>query len=192
MNDHRPPAFVRVLLGWPGMVAAAAWGFAEATLFFVVPDVFLTLTAMFSIRRSLAHLGAVTAGAVGGGALMFLWAASGPGARTAVERVPFVRPAMFERIDRGYEASGAAALVEGPMSGIPYKAYAVEAPRYTTLGRFLLWSVPARLERFVITWVIFAALGLLIRTRRRNFAHLAIGLHLAYWCCVYTAYWITI
>ena len=52
---------------WAGLV----WGFAEATLFFVIPDVILTLVALFSIKQSLKVLVTILSGAVLGGALMF-------------------------------------------------------------------------------------------------------------------------
>src|SRR5579859_7156501 len=37
--------------------AGCLWGFAEATLFFVVPDVLLTVVALYTPRRSVKLLG---------------------------------------------------------------------------------------------------------------------------------------
>jgi len=34
------------MLGRPGMVVAFLWGLAEATFFFIIPDVFLSFVAM--------------------------------------------------------------------------------------------------------------------------------------------------
>ncbi len=48
------------------------WGFAEATLFFIVPDVLLTLVALFSFRRSAQLMACILVGAVAGGSVMSL------------------------------------------------------------------------------------------------------------------------
>jgi hypothetical protein len=186
------PNLERVLLGRRGMALALLWGFAEGTLFFIVPDVLLTLTALFSIRRSVAQMFVVTAGALVAGGIMFTWSAQSPAAKDSVARVPFVGAAMLDRVDRSYADSGALALLKGPLSGIPYKAFAVEAPGRVAQSVFLLWSVPARLERFIITWAMFAALGLLLRRGKKNFALPALVIHGAYWCVVYGIYWTVI
>jgi membrane protein YqaA with SNARE-associated domain len=53
------------------MAAAALWGFAEATLFFIVPDVLLSIIAVRRGRRPAWIAMAWTiAGAIAGGALM--------------------------------------------------------------------------------------------------------------------------
>ena len=56
------------------MLIAGIWGFAEATLFFIVPDVWLTLIA---VRRglvpALAACGWALAGALAGGLAMYAW-----------------------------------------------------------------------------------------------------------------------
>jgi hypothetical protein len=49
------------------LVAAAVWGLAEATLFFVVPDVLLTWLAAFRPRVACKAVVACLAGALAGG-----------------------------------------------------------------------------------------------------------------------------
>jgi membrane protein YqaA with SNARE-associated domain len=74
------------------------WGFAEATLFFIVPDVLLTLVALFSFRRSARVLVCILLGALTGGAIMFYLGAKDPAqARLVFLRVPFVSQAMFDK-----------------------------------------------------------------------------------------------
>jgi len=94
-NEPQMPEFISqsgVL--WAGF----AWGFAEATLFFIVPDVLLTLVALFSFRRSARLLACILLGALTGGAIMFYLGAKDPAqARQVVLRVPFVSQAMFEK-----------------------------------------------------------------------------------------------
>src|SRR5436190_634460 len=71
---HGAPRWMLPLLGLTGIFAAVAWGFAEATLFFIVPDVLITLIALFSFKKSALAMLLATLGAVVGGALMFQWA----------------------------------------------------------------------------------------------------------------------
>ena len=56
----------------------------------------------------------------------------------------------MSRVQEGIERSGFAAVFLGPLTGTPYKIYAVEVGRRgLSLPLFLLLSVPARRIRFV-------------------------------------------
>jgi len=168
-------------------VLALVWGFAEGTLFFILPDVPLSLAAMFRPRRALIHLTAIVAGALLAGAAMFSWAARGPAARNAVAHVPLVTPAMFERAEHDFREFGVWAASKGPARGIPYKVYAVEAPEHVKLGAFLLITIPARVWRLIVVWVGFAGAGMLLRRLRRT--SVAPALHAVFWIVVYAVYW---
>jgi hypothetical protein len=179
------------LLGAPGVAVAFLWGLAEGTFFFVVPDVLLSLAAMLGTRRALRHVAAAVAGAVVAGTLMYGWAADSLSARAAVERVPFVRPGMFVRVDASYAEHGAWALLRGPLSGIPYKVFAVQAPPHVPLPSFLLATVPARLERLLLVWLSFAGAGAALR-RLQAGRRWMVGLHAAFWASFYAYYWTVI
>jgi hypothetical protein len=181
------PTWAARLTGWPGIALAFFWGFAEGTLFFILPDVPLSLAAMFRPRRALMHLAAIVAGALIAGAVMFSWSANGPAARQAVARVPLVTPAMFERAEDDYRQFGIWAASKGPTRGIPYKVYAVEAPEHSNLLPFLLVTIPARMWRLILVWVGFAGAGLLLRKLGR--ASLAPAIHAFFWIGVYVVYW---
>jgi len=181
--------FEEWLIGWPGVTLAFLWGVAEGCFFFLVPDILITLAAIFSPRRSLVHLAAVVSGSLLGGGSMYAWAASQPAnARAAVARVPFVAVSMFDTVAADLQRDGAWGLCRGPLSGIPYKVYAVEAPPYVPLGAFLVVSVPARLERLLITWILFAAVGMLAQQALITRRWLIAG-HAIYWAAVYAYYW---
>src|SRR5260221_4366767 len=78
------------------------WGFAEATLFFIVPDVLLTLVALFSFRRSAQLMACILVGAVAGGSAMFLVCVKNPPpAKAMVLPGPLVFPATFFQSPRG-------------------------------------------------------------------------------------------
>ncbi len=175
---------------WPGTALALLWGFAEGTLFFILPDVLLSFTALFRPRRAIAHMGAIVAGAVLAGAVMFTWSSAGPSARHAVARVPLVSSEMFERAERDFRERGLWGVSMGPVRGIPYKIYAVEAPTHVTLWQFLLVTVPARLWRLLAVWIGFAAAGTLVRKLGR--ASLAPALHALFWITTYLIYWATV
>jgi membrane protein YqaA with SNARE-associated domain len=184
--DADPP-WANWLTRSPGIALALLWGFAEGTLFFILPDVPLSLAAMLRPRRALIHLAAIVAGALLGGAVMFSWAAHGPAARHAVAHVPLVTPAMFERAESDYRQFGIWAASMGPVRGIPYKVYAVAAPEHSSLGSFLLVTIPARIWRLLVVWLGFAGAGLLLRKLGR--ASLAPAVHALFWIVVYVIYW---
>jgi hypothetical protein len=170
---------------------AFAWGAAEASFFFLVPDMWLTLVALMAPRRVWAHLAAAMAGALLVGALMFQWSASTPLARSFVAAVPRVSASMFDQADADLRAHGALGAVIGPARGIPYKVYAVQAPSHAiTLGAFVAASVPARLWRMLVMVMVFAAIGMALR----KFGKLrwAVPLHAIFWITSVTAYWLSI
>jgi membrane protein YqaA with SNARE-associated domain len=145
------------------LAVAALWGFAEATLFFVVPDVWLTAVAVRrGARAALAAALCAAAGALVGGALMYAWGADDPaGAAAALDAVPAVSPAMLDRVRADLERDGAAAaLLAGAFSGVPYKAYAALAPS-AGVGPWplLAATAPARLARFVPACLLAALLS---------------------------------
>jgi hypothetical protein len=169
---------------------ALGWGAAEGSLFFIVPDVLLTLTAAFDPRRSLRQLVLAIAGSVIAGLALFAWADARPDrAMDVVARVPFVRAEMFQRVEADFAGHGVWGLCRGPGSGIPYKVYAVAAPRYTGALPFALVSIPARAERLLITWMQFAATGWALRRWSRRSGRWLLGVHGVYWVLVYAWYW---
>jgi hypothetical protein len=169
----------------------AAWGFAEGTLFFVVPDVAFTWTSLEAPRRGLARMGAAIGGALAAGALLYAWAAARPAeARAAVAAVPFVGEKMISPAEARWETGGTATLFANPLNGVPYKVYAVLAPERLSLAAFLLLSVPLRAERMMLSWIVFAAAAVWLRRRagpaRRR---AAVAFHAGFWLLVYAVYW---
>lgn len=180
-----PPALWRPPL-WVGLV----WGFAEATLFFIIPDVVITWAALGSVRHGVKMLAAASIGALVGGLLMYGLATWQPeSARAAVDAVPFVRHAMFDTVASAYGEWGPAALLHAPGNGIPFKVYAVLAPPVVRPGTFAVLTVPARLERFAIGWLLSTAIGWALRRWIR--AH-PLAITVMFWSCWiagYALYW---
>jgi len=136
----------------PVLALAFAWGLAEATFFFIVPDVLLTLIASRSLKPSLKASVAALLGAMAGGAMMYAFGARDPdGARVFLDNVPAISPALVTRVTGQANESGLLAVLIGPLKGIPYKIYAVEwGARGGSFIGFLLISIPARSIRFLL------------------------------------------
>lgn len=180
------------LLSSPALWAAGLWGFAEATLFFVVPDVLFTLTTLFAARRGLWQMGVSILGAVLAGAVMYSWAATSPAqARAVVAAVPFVGEKIITPFERRWDEGGTWALFRNPLGGVPYKVPAVLAPARLSLVEFLALSVPLRAERMIFSMIVFLPLAWWIgsggSSERRQVWGL--GVHAVFWTIVYGVYW---
>ncbi len=135
------------------ILATAGWGFAEATLFFIVPDVLLTYVVLkFGLRKALNLSAVAAAAAVLGGIVMWLWsAADAEAARRAMLMVPAVDPDLLARAGREMAGFWPLDLVVGAVTGMPYKLYAVEAgARDINLLAFAAMSFAARFIRFAL------------------------------------------
>jgi membrane protein YqaA with SNARE-associated domain len=184
------PRWAGRLRGMPGIVLAFFWGFAEGTFFFVVPDVAISLAAMLEPRRVWRHILAAIAGSVVAGMVLFSWSARDPeGAHKAVAQVPFVTARMFVHVQTDFRVHGMTAIFLGPMSGLPYKLYAVEAPDFVGRNAFLLSTVPARAVRFLIVWGGFGVAGIFLRKSRKWTASQLTTLHGSCWALFYAFYW---
>ena len=181
---------MRQLLTKPGILAAFIWGIAEGSFFFIVPDLIISLAALYSPGKALRHISAVVAGSLVAGTCLFLWStASHEAALDAVRHVPFIRPEMFTRVSSDIASFGAIALCKGPLSGIPYKIYAVLSPGSMPLSLFLLISIPARLERLLVSWIVFSMAGVLLKRFILRYPALGLSLHGIYWIIIYALYW---
>jgi membrane protein YqaA with SNARE-associated domain len=175
-------------------VAAALWGFAEGTLFFIVPDVLLTAIAIRSLRNALVASLLATAGAMAGGTVMYFWGAD-PGRQEAaygfVGSLPDVRPHMPARVREELVEMGAPATVLGPLRTTPYKLYAMHAPAsQVSYGSFMLITPVARLPRFMLVSLAAALAARYLRPRLATR-----GLYwtwLAAWVAIYVVLWRTL
>ena len=172
------------------LILAFVWGLAEATFFFIVPDVLLTLIACRKLRPALNATLAALAGALAGGVFMYALGTRRPDtARAFLDHVPAITPALLTRVSGQINESGLLALLLGPLKGIPYKIYAVDwgARRGTFIG-FLLISVPARYVRFFLAALAARVIARLIQPLTHNSAVIEISILIAIWTAFYTFY----
>lgn len=135
---------------------AAVWGFSEAVLFFIVPDVWLSIVGRKNLKKGLIACLYGLVGALLGGSILFWWGNYDfNSARTIIETVPAIDHSMLTRVQSELSTEGLIAMVFGPLSGTPYKTYAINAAHSEIhFGWFLLLSIPARLIRFVTVVIL--------------------------------------
>lgn len=171
-----------------GSFFALAWGFAEATLFFIVPDVLLSWFALRSRKFALlACLWAAAGALLGGTVLWFMGNENPQPIREVFNYLPAITANMISDVRAQIEEIGLVALFVGPLVGTPYKIYALEtASLGYGLGIFLLISLPARLLRFAV--VSFAA-GTIAKALQPKLSqrHLR-TIHLVFWLLLYGFY----
>ena len=164
---------------------AVLWGFAEATVFFIVPDVHLSWLALRSRRTAFLACLYALAGALVGGTAMWVWGRFDPQtARQLIASLPAIDTAIIASAHQQLADHGIEAIFLGLLRGIPYKIYAVEA---ATLGHglatFLAFSIPGRLIRFLLVTALAA--GVARALRERTSLRTLQWLHLATWSTFY-------
>jgi 1-acyl-sn-glycerol-3-phosphate acyltransferase len=141
------------------LALAFVWGVAEATFWPIMPDAVLV---PLSARRPGSWWGLALAAAAGssvGGALDYGVGRMVP-TRTLLARLPFVRPAMVAAADRWLSTEGAVALRHQPLSGVPFKVFALQAgSRHAPFVPFVLCALIARGARFLAVTSLAALLG---------------------------------
>ncbi|MGC4075214.1 MAG: hypothetical protein QM760_22475 [Nibricoccus sp.] len=171
---------------------AILWGFAEATVFFIVPDVFTSRVALTqgsaAAYRSCAW---AVLGALLGGTLLFFTARQNPSAASwllgAFDFLPGISPALIESARLETVAHGSAACFTSSAAGIPYKVCTVQAALGgVSFPAFLLMSLLARALRFaLVTSIAVICQRLLLH---RVPATTRTRIHLIVWSLFYAWY----
>ena len=154
------------------ILAACGWGFAEATCFFIVPDVLLTWIVLR--RRRLAapcYLSALL-GAMAGGSLLYVYGYRHPEITTAfLIQIPAINSKLVTDSLTAMQSGGGRALLTGSFTGVPYKIFAAQAHAAGIgFSSFILISIPARLMRWLLAGagVYLADTILLNRFSKKN------------------------
>jgi len=165
---------------------AALWGIAEATVFFIVPDVMLSWVALQDYKRAMVACVWVLAGALLGGSVIWYLGTNDPEPlRHFFASLPAVNHAMIANVGQQLQQDGLLALFIGPLTGTPYKLYALEAGGAKfNLGLFLLISIPARLIRFVLVAGVTAGITAILR--RSVSLRIIRAAHLLFWTGFYS------
>jgi membrane protein YqaA with SNARE-associated domain len=130
------------------------WGFAEATLFFIVPDVFVAFIGLQDGGAAESAAWWAVAGSVAGGLVLAVWTRRRPsGVSDALAHVPAISGPMIDAVAVHVARSGSIAMVLGPARGIPFKLYVNAMAERPVLVLLPLMAV-ARAARMVpVAWV---------------------------------------
>lgn len=166
---------------------SALWGFLEATIFFIVPDVLLTYLATQKQRSLGPAIIAATLGALVGGGVMYL---NGMTQYYASQELLLLIPAIDDTViakvtglmaEHGYWG-----LFFGPILGLPYKIFAVQA---AAMGvdpwLFFLLSIPARCLRFLLLCTL---VRVLVNTFMKRLTQKQTTI---IWLCSWTVFYLT-
>jgi membrane protein YqaA with SNARE-associated domain len=176
------------LPGW--LLAAFAWGLAEAVLLPVVPDVILTLIAQrFGLRAGLLGCAAAIVGAMLGGLVMWIFGAADPVAmRAMLDALPAIHPGMVAEAEAALAEAPLAALLVGSVTGVPYKVFAGLAPEAGVSAALLLALTPlARAPRFLFATIAAAAFDRM--ASRLVPRDVRTALVIGFWLVFYAIFW---
>jgi membrane protein YqaA with SNARE-associated domain len=168
------------------VLAAGLWGYAEATRFWLIPDILLGWTTLNRPRSIATSVIAATVGAVIGGVRMHRRARE---EHARLAEIPGINEAMLLDAHERFMSRGWIAVVRAPLDGIPYKVYATESGLAgKPLSDLVAWTTVARLWRFLLSASAAALIGRVFSqsVRRREGMWFAgtIGL----WVFVYVRY----
>ncbi len=151
-------------------VLSGVWGFAEATLFFILPDVLLSYLALKKKEPITRYAVFALIGALIGGSLLYWLGANFHNTWWhIIESVPAINQELMLKVAIWMELDGIQAILFGPTQGLPYKTFAIQAyASDISFWQFALISVPARLLRFL-------AIAYLARVFIKTLARIALG-----------------
>ena len=168
------------------VLAAGLWGYAEATRFWLIPDILLGWITLNRPRSIVASVIAATVGAVIGGVRMHRHA---PEEHARLTEIPGINDALLLDAHERFASRGWVAVVRAPLDGIPYKVYATESGlAEKPLAELIAWTLLARLWRFILAAAAAALIGRVFSRSVRRSEGLWLAGTLGFWVFVYVRY----
>jgi len=132
------------------------WALCEATFFFVIPDVWLSMATVEGFKIGFKNVVISILGALLGGLVMYFWGKDdAQSAFMFIAKIPTHSNHMISTIEQLIVEDGLMGIFQGPIKGLPYKIFATFYGAYSySLPLFLLVSIPARAMRFVLTVLV--------------------------------------
>jgi len=159
------------------------WGFAEGLCFFIVPDVYISFAALFSVRSGAVAWLASIVGSMLAVAVIYLVAVILGGDYLGfLAWIPGISRGLIERVTGRLADQGLPYTPLLVFGGVPLKLYSgVAFSLGLSLGPVLLWTGFARMVRIAPTFAAAAATRLLLRRR--------IDARATAWCAVLGGVW---
>jgi hypothetical protein len=169
------------------------WGFAEGLFFFIVPDVYISFAALFSLRAGGAAWLFSIAGSMAAVSVIYvLTAVLGLDYLAFLELIPDSGP-LVEHVRGTLAAEGLPYTPLLVLRGVPLKLYAALAFSLgLSLGSVLLWTVFARIVRIAPTFAVVAVIHLLFRRQIEARAATWLALLGLFWFVFYVFHFVRI
>lgn len=166
---------------------AFLWGLAEATVFFIVVDVFTSRVVLSDRKSAMKACIFAVLGAVVGGSILYILGRSTSDILFYLDWIPGISFWSMEQARRDLHEIGAWSLFTGAAMGIPYKIYAAQAYAAGDLsyGVFLVASLAARFLRFFTVTLLAQGLLSVLPTRARDYKY---RIHVSLWMIFYSVY----
>jgi hypothetical protein len=188
-TSHVDRAGGRWLRGGRAALVGASWGAGEASLFFLVPDVWLGLVVVRAPAHTWPTVAAIAGGAMAGAAALRLAIRRGLDVEGWIARVPGLLPGDLERAGRELDRQGSVAFLNGPFHGLPVKLYVDQATRRDMpLREILGMTALNRLERIVPFALIVTLLAWPFRGFIRRHPLVTTAGYVAGWTAFYAWY----
>ena len=160
------------------------WGLAEGLFFFIVPDVYISFAALFSLRAgAIAWLFSIAGSAIAVVVIYLLTAMLGLDYMSFLDWIPGISGPLIHRVGQQLAVEGLPYTPLLVMAGVPLKLYVAQAfSLEMSLGSVLLWTVFARLVRIAPTFAVVAVMRLLFGRR--------IDVHARVWCALLGIFWL--
>jgi len=168
------------------ILAVGLWGYAEATHFWLIPDILLAWIGLNQPKSIAPSVVAATIGATLGGAVMHQNARE---EHPRLTQIPGISDAMLVDAHERFASQGWGAVVRAPIDGIPYKVYATESGVVDRLlAELIAWTPLARAWRFLLTALVAGLIGaIFFRSVRRSEGGWFVAT-LGFWVVVYVRY----
>jgi membrane protein YqaA with SNARE-associated domain len=168
------------------ILAAGLWGYAEATRFWLIPDILLGWVGLNRPRSIVPSVVAATIGAVVGGIRMHQHA---PEERARLTEIPGINEAMLADAHERFASQEWIAVMRAPIDGIPYKVYATESGvAGRAIVELIAWTPLARAWRFLLTAAGAAVIGRVFSRSVRRSEGGWLAATLGFWVVVYIRY----
>lgn len=190
--DREPAyaAIVRRVSSRAALWVGAGWGFAEAMLFFIVPDVWLGFVALFAPRRMFTTLAAITLGATLGAVCLYLASlAFGDAITSIITALPGIVPADLDQVRAELADQGAVAFLNGVLVAQPVKLY-IHASALDGVGLVdvVVFTPINRIERMLVFGLVMAFIGWRGRAHIARWAYPAAFLYVLAWIIFYAGF----
>lgn len=166
------------------------WGLAEGFAFFIVPDVYISAAALFSLRAGVITWAASIAGSlVAIVVIQVLMVVPGLDYLTLLDAIPGISRGLIQQAAEGIRAAGLPYTPLLVLGGVPLKVYAAAAfQQGIPLGALLLWTVFARVVRIAPTVLALATVRRLFRRRIDQRPGWWLGALVLFWVGFYVLY----